>query len=365
MSAAGEPIRDSTVTNVTHRTPTLNFLSDNAWGTWPEMLQALTTAASGSQVSYGQDDITARLEARFAELFEHPLRVFPVVSGTAANALALATLVPGHGAVLCHEASHIAVDECGAVEFYAQGAKLITLPGEDGKLSPHGIGSALARFQRGVVHHSQPAAISIAQATAAGTVYTPAEIAAVAEVARGRGLKVHLDGARLANALAHLNCSPAEITWRAGVDVLSFGATKGGALGAEAVVFFDPVDAGDFEYRRKRGGHLVSKMRFFSAQLETFIAGNAWIEHARRANMLAQSLARGLAGIAGAELAYPVQSNAVFVRLPDEVVARMRTAGVQFYNWEAPREGRTLIRLLTSFATPEADIDKLVALARS
>lgn len=341
----------------------MNFLSDNVWGTWPEMLEAVKAASAGAQRSYGEDEITARLEDRFAEVFERELRVFPVITGTAANALALSTLVPGHGAVLCRDGSHIVVDECGAVEFLSQGAKLVTLPGHDGKLSPDDINSALAHFHRGVVHQSQPAAISITQATELGTVYTPNEISALGEFARERDLKLHMDGARLANALAHLKCAPADATWRAGVEVLSFGATKGGALGAEAVVFFDPEDARDFAYRQKRSGHLTSKMRFLSAQLETFLEDERWIRRASLANSLAQKLAKGLVE-AGAQLVHPVESNAVLVRLPDPTVARLRKEGALFYDWEPPKGGHTLARLVTSFATPESDIDRLIALAK-
>jgi len=341
----------------------LNFLSDNVRGAWPEMLEAVTVESAGAQRSYGEDEITARLEARFSEVFEHELRVFPVITGTAANALALSTLVPGHGAVLCRDGSHIAVDECGAVEFLSQGAKLVTLAGRNGKLSPVDIKSALAHFQRGVVHQSQPAAISITQATELGTVYTPGEISALGKFAHDSDLKLHMDGARLANALAYLKCAPADATWRAGVDVLSFGATKGGALGAEAVVFFDPDDARDFAFRQKRSGHLTSKMRFLSVQLETFLQDERWISRAHLANTLAQKLAKGLAE-AGAELAHPVESNAVLVRLPDLIVARLRNEGALFYDWEPPRDGHTLARLVTSFATPEDDIEKLIALAK-
>jgi threonine aldolase len=239
----------------------------------------------------------------------------------------------------------------------------MTLPGRDGKLSPNEIGAALAHFQRGLVHHLQPAAISITQASEVGTVYSQAEVSGIAELARANGLKLHMDGARIANALAHLNCTPAEATWKAGVDVLSFGATKGGALGAEAVVFFDPDDVGDFEYRRKRAGHLASKMRFVSAQLEAYLAEDRWLARAKRANACARRLAEGIARANGAELAHPVQSNAVLARLPDKMVARLRAEGARFYDWEPSSSGRTLVRLVTSFATPEEDIARLVALA--
>jgi threonine aldolase len=269
----------------------MNFSSDNAYGVWPEILGAVNEAAAGAAPSYGDDAITAKVRARLCELFEHELAVFPVISGTAANALSLATLVPAHGAIFCHGESHIAVDECGAPEFFTHGAKLVPLEGEDAKITPATIERALDHFVKGFVHHVQPAAISITQATELGTVYAPEEVAAISTLARRHGMKLHMDGARFANALAHLGCSPAETTWRAGVDVLSFGATKNGALGAEAVIFFDPAEARDFEYRRKKAGHLLSKMRFVSAQLDAYLTGTRWLSHAARANAVARKLA--------------------------------------------------------------------------
>jgi threonine aldolase len=343
----------------------VNFLSDNAWGAWPEMLAAIQDAANGPQAPYGDDEITSRLEARFSQVFETALRVFPVISGTAGNALALATLVPGHGAIICHADSHLAADECGAAGFFTHGASLVTLSGADGKLQPHDVTRALSRFQRGLVHQVQPAAISLAQATEVGTVYTPDEVAALSTLAHKDGLKLHMDGARIANALAHLRCTPAEATWRAGVDVLSFGATKGGAFGAEAVVFFNPEDVADFEYRRKRSGHLLSKMRFVSAQLEAYFEDGRWLTRAARANRLATQLADGLGRVSGAELAHPVEANAVFARLPNSTVARLRDAGAEFYNWGPPTAGRTLVRLVVSFATPEEDVSKFLETARA
>ena len=343
----------------------MNFVSDNAYGAWPEMLSALARAAEGSAVSYGDDEITARLKRRFAEVFEREVAVFPVISGTAANALALATLVPPHGAVFCHAASHIAVDECGAPEFFSHGAKLIGLDGNGAKLEPGAIEKALRHFQKGFVHHSQPAALSLTQSTELGTVYTAGEVAALGALAHAHGMRVHMDGARFANAIAHLGCAPADVTWRAGVDALSFGATKGGALGAEAVIFFDPEAAGDFAYRRKKGGHLVSKMRFVSAQLDAYLEEGRWLRHAAGANERARRLAQGLGEIDGAELAVPVEANAVFVRLPDAVVARLRREGARFYDWEPPEGGRTLVRLVTSFATEAKDIERFITIARA
>ncbi|MDE2184316.1 MAG: low specificity L-threonine aldolase [Alphaproteobacteria bacterium] len=341
----------------------MNFASDNAYGAWPEIIAAIGEAAMGPAPSYGDDALTARVRERLSQLFERDLVVHPVISGTAANALALATLVPPHGAIFCHAESHIAVDECGAPEFFTHGAKLVGIEGWNGKVDAAGLNHALAHFLPGFVHHVQPAALSLTQATELGTVYTPGEIAALSGVARDHGMKVHMDGARFANALAHLACTPAELTWKAGVDALSFGATKNGALGAEAVIFFHHDDVKDFEYRRKKAGHLVSKMRFVSAQLDAYLTGERWIRHAERANALARRLADGLAAIPGVEIAHAVEANAVFVRLPEATVSRLRSRGAVFYDWGPPAEGRTLIRLVTSFATPEQHVDSFIKLA--
>jgi threonine aldolase len=344
--------------------PGMNFTSDNCAGAAPEILDAITKANPGSMASYGDDAITARLTARFSELFEHDVAVFPVISGTAANALALATLVPPHGAIVCHAQSHIAVDECGAVEQATHGARLLGIDGANGKLTPPAIEAALAPIQKGVVHHAQPAAVSITQSTEFGTVYRAEEIAAIGRATHAHDMALHIDGARFANALAFLKCAPADITWRAGADAMSFGATKNGALGAEAAIFFDRSAARDFEYRRKKSGHLMSKMRFVSAQLEAYLADDLWLRHAAHANACAVRLADGLRRIAGIEIAYPVEANAVFARVPDAMAKRLRKAGAQFYDWAPPVDGITLIRLVTSFATPDMDVANFVAIAR-
>jgi threonine aldolase len=342
----------------------MNFTSDNCWSAAPEMLEALVAANSEPLPSYGDDPWTARLTQAMSRVFEQPVAAFPVISGTAANALALSTIVPPHGAILCSADAHIVTDECGAPEFFTHGARLATLPGRDGKLEPEVIEAALGRFAMGSVHSSQPAAVSITQATELGTCYRPEEVAGIAAVAHRNGMKLHMDGARFANAVAFLGCTPAEASWKAGVDVLSFGGTKNGALAAEAVIFFNPADARDFEYRRKRSGHLVSKMRFVSAQLVCALEDNRWLRWAGRANALACSLADGLHGTAGVEIAFPVEANMVFARLPDELIRRLRTHGAAFYDWAAPGGDRTLIRLVTSFTTPEADIEQLIGIAR-
>jgi len=342
----------------------MNFSSDNAYGAAPEILDALRLANAGAVPSYGDDPLTAALNEKMTRLFEREVAVYPVVTGTAANALALSTLCPQHGAIFCHADAHIATDECGAPEFYTHGAKLVTLEGRDGKLAPEEIAQSLKHFLKGVVHHSQPSVISLTQASEFGTVYTRGEIAGISALAREQGLKLHMDGARFANALAHLGCTPAEATWKAGVDVLSFGATKNGALCAEAVVFFNPEDVRDFEYRRKKAGHLLSKMRFISAQLVSYLEGGRWLQSAACANGLAKRLAQGLGGVPGAEIAYPVEANAIFVHLPNETILRLRAAGARFLDWAPPEEKRTLIRLVLSFMTPDADVQRFLDIAR-
>ena len=341
----------------------MNFSSDNAYGAAPEILAALGAASAGAVPSYGDDPITAGVSARLSEIFARQVAVYPVVTGTAANSLALATLCPPHGAIFCHAESHIAVDECAAPEFFSHGAKLVPLEGANGKITPAAIAAALPNFQRGV-HSPKPSAVSITQASELGTAYTPAEIAAIAEFAHAQGMKLHMDGARFANALAYLGGEAADITWRAGVDALSFGATKNGALCAEAVIFFDPAEARDFEYRRKKSGHLISKMRFISAQLDAYLKDGLWLTQAAHANALARKLADGIAPAKGVTLAHPVEGNQVFAHLPDGMIARLRAAGARFYDWAPPKDGRTLVRLVTSFATPEDDVAKFVAAVR-
>ncbi len=342
----------------------MNFTSDNAYGAAPEILAALRDANSATAAPYGEDEITARLGQRFGDLFERDVAVFPVFTGTAANGLALATISPPYGAIFCHEQSHIAVDECAGPEFFSGGAKLVPLRGQHGKIAVPVVEEALTHY-RGGVHSAKPAAISLAQATERGTVYGPDEIAALSEVARREGMALHVDGARFANAVAYLDCTPAEITWKAGVDVLSFGATKNGAFCAEAVVFFDPERVRDFEYRRKRAGHLASKMRFLSVQLERYLRDDLWLKQARVANGLAQRLERGLAGLPGIELAHPVEANEVFAGVPAPLAEKLRSSGISFYEWEAPRKGRTLLRFVVSCFTPEEDVSRLICLMRS
>jgi threonine aldolase len=339
----------------------MNFASDNVTGVAPEILAALAAVNDGPSAAYGDDAVTARLEARMAKIFETEVTVFPVATGSAANALALSAVTPPYGAIYCHAAAHINVDECGAPEFFTGGAKLVDLPGPDGKLTAGDLAEVLAGAGKGVVHHVQPAAVSLTQATECGTVYSPDELRAIADLAHGHGLAVHMDGARFANAAASLGRSPADLTWRAGIDLMSFGATKNGALAAEAVVFFDRARAADFGFRRKRAGHLFSKMRFLSAQLEAYLTDGLWLRNAAHANRMAARIADGLDRLDGAELVYPVQANEVFVRLPEPVIAGLLADGFTFYRWDGPT-GR-VVRLVTAFNTGPAAVEALLAAA--
>jgi threonine aldolase len=347
----------------------MNFASDNAVGVAPEILAAIAAANQGSALAYGNDAATKRVERRFAELFEREVTVFLVPTGTAANALAIAHLTPPWGAVLCHAEAHIATDECGAPEFFGGGVKLVGLPGVACKIGADHVTEALERGQWGGPHHVSPAMLSLSQATEAGTIYQPDEVRRLAAVAHARGMSVHMDGARLANALARLGVTPADATWKAGVDVLSFGATKGGALGAEAVVFFDPARAAGFAERRKRGGHLISKHRFAAAQMEAYLADGLWLRLARHANAMADQLGQGLAA-AGFRPVWPVEANEVFVALPRVTCERLQSAGASFYPWTtdsapAPANGSMLIRLVCSFATVAADVERFIATVKT
>jgi len=339
----------------------VNFSSDNVAGIAPEILAALAAANAGTEQSYGADAVSARVERRLAEIFEHEVAVFPVATGTAANALALATLVPPWGVVYCHEEAHVAVDECGAPEFYAAGARIAGIAAPHGKIGAAHLAALLPGGQ-GVVHHMQPAAISLTQASEAGTVYRAHEIAAIAELARRHGLGLHVDGARFANALVHLGCAAADITWRAGIDVLSFGATKNGAAAAEAVIFFDPAKAADFAFRRKRGGHLFSKMRFLSAQLDAYLENDLWLRNARHANAMATRLANGLQQIPGVHLRHPVEANELFVEMPNSLIETLFARGFQFYRWDGPDSN--CVRLVTAFNTAADDVDVFLTTAR-
>jgi threonine aldolase len=345
----------------------VNFASDNTAPVAPAILDALSAANTGYALGYGNDDWTKALEHRFAEIFEREVAVFLVPTGTAANALALAHVSPPWGVVLCHAESHIATDECGAVEFFGGGLRLVGLPGEGGKIAPATLKNALAGYGGHSPHQMIPSALSITQASEAGTIYRTGEIAALAEIAHGRSLALHMDGARFANALVRLNATPAQMTWQAGVDVLSFGATKSGAMAAEAVIVFDPARAAYLGERRKRAGHLLSKHRFIAVQMLAFLAEDYWLTLARHANAKADLLATQLTAI-GIKPVWPVEANLVFAVLPRALDAKLRAAGAGYYVRSSDSldigAGNVLVRLVTSFASTDEDVAGFVELCK-
>jgi threonine aldolase len=308
-----------------------DFRSDNVGGVAPELLEALLAANRGTAAPYGDDDFTHAMTARFRHAFEHDeLLAFPLATGTGANAVALAGLANPYGAIYCHETAHINVYECGAPELFT-GAKLVGLTGDGYKLQAAALDAALALAGRGNATRVQPFALNLTQPTDFGTLYSIDELRRLSEIAHRHGLFVHLDGARFANAIAALGCSPAEMTWRAGIDVVSFGATKNGAMNAEAVLVFDPAVAARVPFLMKRGGQVVSKARFLSAQLDRYLADGLWLERARRSNANAALLARRLQAIRGVELIGKVEINMLFARLPAAAVAALDRGPFRYY----------------------------------
>ncbi len=345
----------------------MNFASDNSAGIAPAILDAIAEANRGYARGYGNDDWTQRVERRMSEIFEREVAVFLVPTGTAANALALAQVSPPWGVVFCHAESHIATDECGAPEFFGGGLKLVGLPGDGGKIAPQTLRTALTGYGGHSPHQMIASALSITQASEAGTIYRTDEIAALCEIAHERSLAVHMDGARFANALVRLNATPAQMTWRSGVDVLSLGATKGGALAAEAVVFFDPARAAFIGERRKRAGQLLSKHRFIAAQFWAYLDDDRWLALARHANAMAGRLSEKLAAV-GLKPVWPVEANLIFVVLPRALDAKLKAAGANYYvrTSESLDVGtdNVLVRLVTSFLTEDEDIDRFVDLCK-
>jgi threonine aldolase len=337
---------------------TRNFGSDNVSPVCPPILAAIQAANAGPTGSYGSDPFTERLAGVAAKLFEKDVLIYPVATGTAANALALSQISPPFGGIYCHAGAHIVTDECGAPEFYTGGAKLLGLPSATGKIGPQALNAAIAFAEEMGVHHVRPSAVSVTQATELGTVYGLEELSALTAAAKGHGLHVHMDGARFANALVHLGCTPAEATWKRGVHVLSLGASKNGALCAEAVVFFDRSLAEGFERRRKQAGHLWSKLRYLSCQLLAYLEDGLWLRNASHANAMATQLARGLAELSFARLLQNVEGNELFVALPEKLIERLEKEDFHFYRWPLLEvsEGAA-VRLVTSYATSEADVE--------
>ncbi|MEM9168961.1 MAG: beta-eliminating lyase-related protein [Pseudomonadota bacterium] len=343
------------------------FASDNWAGAAPEIIDAIARANDGPAPAYGGDPLTARVEERFNDVFDCKTSVYFVSTGGAANGLALSAFTPPYGMIIAHEESHIQMDECGGVELLTGGAKILPVAGAAAKLTPDALDAALGGFPDRAPHGCPPRAVSLTQATECGAVYAPEELHAVCARARAAGLKVHMDGARFANAVSHLGCAPADISWRAGVDVLCFGATKNGCLAAEAVVFFGDHDAEDFAYRRKRAGHLWSKQRFIAAQFDAYFTDDLWLRLAAHANAAARRLADGLAAIDGVTIWYPTQANEVFASFPDGVDEALRAAGAAFYPWVTPGDpaNGTMQRLICSFRTKMEDVDAFVARAEA
>jgi threonine aldolase len=329
---------------------TMRFFSDNAAAVCPQVLDALG-AVNRIDTAYDGDEWSQRLDGAFSDLFGKQVRALWVTTGTAANCLGLATLCPPHGAILCHEVAHIEVDEAGAPGFFTHGAKLTLLPGHGAKVSPEAIEEACARV-RDDVHQVQPAALSITNATEYGLSYRPDEVAALSEVAKRRGLGFHMDGARFANAVAFTGADPADLTWRAGIDVMSFGFVKNGGMSAEALIFFDPAKAEVVPRLRKRAGHLLSKGRYLAAQILAMLEGELWLTNARAANAAAAELAKA----AGDRLIYPVEANELFVRMTAQESAALLAQGFDFYDW-GPGE----VRLVTSWDQDFAAVAELAA----
>ena len=337
----------------------IDYRSDNTGRAAPEILEALVRANTGTALGYGADEWTARLQERFRELFEAPVRVFPVATGTAANALSLAAASPSWGLVYCSEAAHINTAEANAAGFFGGGLKLVPVAGPHGRVDPDAFARSLAAIQPGQLHRGQPAAVNITQASDLGTVYPLAEIRAVAEIAKRRGLKIHMDGARFANALARLGCSPAEMSWRAGVDILSFGATKNGGALCDAIVVFNPELADGLAVQLRRAGQVWSKMRFASAQLMAYVENGLWLQLAAASNAVAARIAGGIEAVPGLRLVAPVEVNELFLELPGAAMDALEREGFQFY-----RRSPTLARFVCRFDTSEAEADALIAALR-
>jgi threonine aldolase len=337
----------------------IDFRSDNTGRAAPKILEALIQANRGTALGYGGDEWTAALQRRFSELFETSVRVFPVATGTAANALALASLGPSWGIVYCSEVAHINTAEANATGFFGGGLKLAVVAGSHGKIGAEPLVETLASISPGQLHRGQPSAISLTQASDLGAVYSLDEIRTLAELAKARGLKMHIDGARFANAVARLGCSPAELTWRAGIDVMSFGATKNGGALCDAIVVFSPGIADGIAVQLRRAGQVWSKMRFASAQLIAYVEDDLWLEMARAANAIAARIAAGLRDISTARLLAPVEVNEIFLELPSTTMDALETDGLQFY-----RRSETLARFVCRFDTTEAEADALLAALR-
>ncbi|MES2658064.1 MAG: low specificity L-threonine aldolase [Verrucomicrobiota bacterium] len=347
----------------------MNFTSDNWAGVHPAITENLARHASGMAAAYGTSELDRRIERRFCEIFEREVAVFFVGTGTAANSLALASVNRPGGVVLCHREAHMVKDECGAPEYFTGGARLQTVDGEAGKMNPVSLLRELNHFRPDFIHAGQAMAVTLTQATEVGTIYQPDEIDGISEICRERGLPLHMDGARFANALVSLGLTPAEMTWKRGVDIVSFGGTKNGCWCAEALVFFDPGRARDLPYIRKRAAQLFSKTRFIAAQFEAYLENGLWLKLAAHANAMATRLADAVRNSPNCRLAWEARANEVFAVLPTSLAEEWRARGVGFHQWPVPAdlvgtvaEGEVLARLVTSFATPEEEVAEFARL---
>lgn len=336
-------------------TPARQFASDNSAGCTPEAWAALEEARHGHAPSYGDDEWTQRAADLLRETFETQCDVFFVFNGTSANSLALASCCQSYHSILCHELAHVETDECGAPEFFSNGTKLLLLPGENGRLDPEAIERTVKK--RTDLHFPKPRAVSLTNATEVGTTYTPAALHAIHEKTGRLGLKLHMDGARFANAVASLGVAPKEITWQAGVDILCFGGTKQGMAAGEAVIFFNREMAAEFEWRCKQAGQLASKMRFLSAPWVGMLQDGAWLRHAAHANAMAARLEAAIAPLAGVKLLFPREANAVFAELPLPAITRLHDKGWRFYNFI----GAGGCRFMCSWDIQPADVDAFAA----
>ncbi len=339
----------------------MNFLSDTTAPAHPAILDALGRANEGFAPSYGADPVSARVKAQLCELFETDLDVVFTTSGTASNALALSVLCPPDSMVLCHDEAHIHRDERGAPEFFTKGGKLLPLHGDHAKISPDWLADALKQWPSDFVHATPPAVLSLSQLNESGCAYSLDELEALIRPAKAHGLHIHMDGARFSNALATLGCTPAEMTWKAGVDILSLGATKNGAMASEAVLLFPGMQdrLPRLLANQKRAGLMLPKMRYVSAQMGAWLEDGLWLDLARKANTAAKRLSDGLAALEGAELVHPTHGNEVFIRLEDSLAARLRDAGAGFYSWP---DGSA--RFVASWCTTETDISAVLEAAR-
>ncbi|MBD1168763.1 low specificity L-threonine aldolase [Pelagibacterales bacterium SAG-MED06] len=343
------------MTKIKTKRDRVKFASDNVAGACPEVLDAIIKANEGDSTPYGNDQISTELQDKFSEIFEKEVIVFPTASGTAANALALATMTPSFGNVYCHKLSHINTDECGAPEFYTGGGKLVTLNGVKGKITAEELDQAISG--KGIVHHTQPSSVSITQVCETGEVYQLDEIKKISEVTHKHNLSIHMDGARFANALVSLNATPAEMTWKSGIDVLSFGATKNGCIAAEAIIFFKKDLVGNVAFLMKRAGHLLSKMRFVSAQLDAYISNDVWLRNAKQANKMGKKLSDGLKDHSDINLAYPTEANEVFATFPRNKIDHLNSEGYQIN--EDEWDGKA-VRLVAAWNTQDTDVDHLL-----